>query len=458
MSDQHTNKVDSNIEKLNLFSLKKVFKGATVYSLGEVLVNASGFFLIPLYTRLLTPADYGIVGYLQVFLQVATVVVAFGFNAAQARYYFENYADTEAMGRFAFTINLVTVTIAIIIGVPLTFLGIHFSWTLGLAHIPFWPYMVLTIWTVVLQVLVNNALSWYRAKQQFVVTSFLQITRFLLITGATLLFILVYDLKALGRVAGIFAGMSIFFVVSFVGYARKFKWKLSHEALRYAIIFGAPIVVHLLAGTIHNMIDRIILARFVSLDGLGIYTIAFTIGNALNIFIMGFNQAFQPSYFQLMSSSGEDKKYQIIRSFKLWLLIVTIIALVGILLGGPFLRIFAGPSFIATIQIFPWIILSVFMGGFYFFFSAPIFYFKKTKYLPLITGLSAVVNILLNLIFIPAWGLIGAAIATVISHIIQSIAALIIGNHLFSMKWPMGWIFISSGVIVLSTFLVWVLQ
>src|SRR5690554_7067562 len=48
------------------YSVKKVLKGASMYSLGDVLVKASGFFLIPLYTRVLTPADYGIVGYLQV--------------------------------------------------------------------------------------------------------------------------------------------------------------------------------------------------------------------------------------------------------------------------------------------------------------------------------------------------------------------------------------------------------
>lgn len=422
------------------FSLRKIFKGASIYSIGEVLVKASGFFLIPVYTRFLTPVDFGIVGYLQVYLQILTVIVAFGFHGAQTRYFYENTADKQAVGRFAFTINLIPIGFALIVVLPLTILGFFYNWTIGFENIPFSPFMILTLWTVVLQVLANNAVSWFRARQKFVAASVLQATRFLSITGFTLLLILGFDLGALGRVAGMFVGLFIFIVVSFSSYARHFVWRPSKDALLYAAAFGSPIVIHLLAGTVHNAIDRIILEGFVSLEELGIYTLAFTIGNTLNMFIMAFNQAYQPIYFQLMSSQQKDKELQVISVFKVWLLLITVIASFGIIFGAPFLRVFAGPRFVATIGVFPWIILAVFMGGFYFFFSTPIFYYKKTKYLPLITGLSAVINIGLNLLFIPLWGIIGAAFATVVSHVVQSIMALIIGNRLYRIRWPSFWI------------------
>jgi O-antigen/teichoic acid export membrane protein len=431
--------------------LRRVFKGASIYGLGEVLVKASGFFLIPIYTRVLTPADFGIVGYLQVFLQIATVIVAFGAHGAQTRYYYENSADVEMMGRFAFTINLVPVAFAVLIGLPVAILGSTLGWTLGAAQIPFSPYVVLTLWTVVLQVLANNAVAWYRARQQFAAAMVLQVTRFLSITGFTLLLILGFDLGALGRIGGLAAGMTLFVVLSFAGYTRHFVWRPSRDALRYAVAFGAPIVIHLLAGQVHNAIDRIILESYVSLDQLGIYTLAFTIGHTLNMFIIAFNQAYQPSYFQLMSSDREDKQQQVVKTFKAWLALMTVIATVGILLGGPFLRVFAGPRFAETVQVFPWMILAVFMGGFYFFFSAPIFYRKKTKYLPAITGASAVVNIGLNLVLIPIWGILGAAVATVASHIAQSGCTAVVGNRLYSTAWPWGWISLSALAVTTAT-------
>ena len=409
---------------------------------------------IPVYTRVLTPADYGIVGYLQVFLQIATVIVAFGAHGAQTRYYYENSADAQMMGRFAFTINLVPAAFALFVGLPIALLGSILNWTIGSANIPFYPYMVLTLWTVVLEVLANNAVSWYRARQQFTAAMVLQVARFLSITGFTLLLILGFDLGALGRIGGMAAGMTIFVLLSFTGYTRHFVWRPSREALRYAAAFGAPIVVHLLAGNIHNAIDRIILERYVGLDDLGIYTLAFTIGHTLNMFIMAFNQAYQPSYYQLMSSDRQDKDKQVVKTFKAWLVLVTVIASVGILFGGPFLRVFAGPRFVGTIDVFPWIILAVFMGGFYFFFSTPIFYFKKTKYLPAMTGTSAVVNIGLNLWLIPIWGIVGAAIATVVSNVVQSGLALVIGNRLYRTRWPYGWSLVSVVIVAAAAWLV----
>jgi len=136
----------TNTEHIPLFSLRKVLKGASIYSLGDVFAKTSGFFLIPLYTRVLTPDDFGIVGYLQVLLRIATIILSFGFQVAQTRYYYENHTDSVSLGRFLFTINMVPVSLAILIGIPLTILGIVNHWVIGSENIPFYPYMVLIIW------------------------------------------------------------------------------------------------------------------------------------------------------------------------------------------------------------------------------------------------------------------------------------------------------------------------
>lgn len=429
------------------FSLRRVLKGATIYSLGDVLVKASGFFLIPVYTRVLTPADYGVIGYLQVFLSVATVILMFGFNGAQTRYYHEHGADMVMQCRFAFTINLVPVVVGLVLIVPLAIAGRLLDWTVGAANIPFWPFMVLTMGTVVLQVMANNAVAWFRTRQQYVAASVLQVTRFFAVTGFSLVLILGFGYGALGRVAGLFAGMLVFTVLSFAGYARYFVFRPSKAALAYAVGFGAPLVMHHLAGQVHNMIDRVILERYVGLDDLGIYTLAVTVGMTLNTFVGAFNQAYKPGYYALMSSEAADREAQIVRTFKAWLIMITGLATGGILLGGPFLRVFAGPRFVATIDVFPWIILSVFTGGFYLFFSKPLFYFKKTTYLPPLTIAGAAANVGLNLVLIPRMGMIGAAIATVISHGIHSGITLLVGNRVFPVRWPWGWVVASLSVV-----------
>jgi len=435
---------DKNIKNI---SLKKIFRGASIYSLGEVLVKASGFFLIPLYTRILSPTEYGIVGYLQVFMQVLVVIFGFGFNGSQTRFYFENINNIFKIGRFSFTINLFLLFIAIIIGIPISILGSYYDWKIGNSNISFNPYFLLIIWAVFSQIFSNNAVAFYRAKQNFIIASLLQLSRFIFINTFTVIFIIKYNMGALGQIAGILLGTLIFMIISFIGYSKIFIFKPSINYIKYSFSYGLPIVIHLLAGTIHNVIDRIILEKFVDLETVGIYTLGFTIGSALNIFIISFNQAYQPSYFKLMGSETVNKENSIIKIFKIWLRLITIISALGIIFGAPFLKIFAGKEFIETINIFPWIILAIYLGSFYYFFSSPIFYFKKTLFLPIITITSALINIVLNIILIPKLGMFGAAYSTIISHIVQSLLAYIIGNRLYKIIWPLKQILISSLII-----------
>jgi len=431
------------------FSVKKLFRGASIYSVGEILVKASGFFLIPIYTRVLTPSDYGVVGYLQVILQIFTVVLAFGFHGAQSRYYYDVDKDLQQLGRFSFSINISQIILFMLIAVPVSIIGFKYSITVGKSKILFYPFVLLTIWTALLQVLANNAVGYYRASQQFTRAAILQLLRFIFITGFSLYFVLNKELGALGRVFGLFLGMFVFIIISFWNYTRVFVFQFSFEDLKYALGFGTPLVIHLLAGTIHTAIDRVILERYVSMGELGIYSLAFNIGNVLNMFIISFNQAYQPTFFDLMSSERTDKKSQIIKIFSVWLWLLTIIVLAAILIGPYFLKIFAGENFVSVIEVFPFMIISFFFGGFYYFFATPLFYYKKTKLLPIITIISSTVNIILNILFIPQFGIIGAAVATIISHVVQSLIALILGNRMLKIEWPVKHI-LSSILLVLS--------
>lgn len=430
------------------FSLRRLLAGAGVYSLGEVLVSASGFLLIPLYTRVLTPTDYGVVGYVQVFLQVTVPILAVEFHGAQARYLFEDHGTADELGRFLFTINAFPTVVAIAVFAPLTVLGVTLRWTVGSAGIPFWPYMTLVLWSALFTVLANNALGYYRALQRYAVATALQVGRFLGITGFTLFFVLVLDMGALGRIGGLFAGLLLFVFVSFAPYARHFRFQWDGAALRYALLFGAPLVIHALAATVHAVIDRFILERYVDLEQLGIYSLAFTVGNALNLFIVGFNRAFQPSYYRFMAEESDSADHHVVRSFTAWLLIISVVSIIGIVAGRPFLQVFAGPRFVSAGPLFPWIILAVFLGGFYYFFSAPLFYYKKTAILPLITGSSAIANIGLNLLFIPRFGAIGAIVATGASHAIMSALAFGFGMRLQRVSWPYWLIAISLAAVV----------
>jgi O-antigen/teichoic acid export membrane protein len=421
-----------------------------MYSLGDVLVKASGFFLIPIYTRILTPTDYGIVGYLQVFSQILIVVLGFGFHGAQTRYYYEHRDENDTVGKFMFTINSTTIVAFLVLILPLLLVGSLRGWTVGSENIPFYPYVTVTLIAVLLSVLNTNVTSSLRMKQNFLGATLVHVFTFLFTTSATIFLVVYLKQGAFGRIAGNALGLAIIFLPCYIFlYARQFKFQFSKEALKYAVGFGFPIVIHLLMGTIHNSIDRLMLEHYLPISELGIYTLGISVATVLQMFVTAFNQAYQPSYYELMESGGESRETHIVKTFKFWLVMLTLATCIGIVIGGPFLTIFAGSQFRDVSSIFPYLLLSVYAGSFYFFFSSPIFFYKKTHLLPLITGSSAIINIVLNLLLIPKYGINGAAIATIISHIWISAISYVVGNRLFKIKWPLLFMIASIFLVIL---------
>lgn len=418
------------------YSLRKVLKGASMYSLGDVLVKASGFILLPIYTRILTPTDYGIVGYLQVFSQILVVVFGFGFHGAQTRYYFEHH-DDETLGSFLFTINSTTIVAFFVLCLPLIIIGSLYGWAIGSENIAFHPFINVSLIAVLLSVLNNNMTSSLTMRQNFLGATLVNIFTFLFSTSLTIFCVVYLKQGAFGRIAGNALGLGIVFLTCYLFlYAKQFKPKFSIEALKYAVGFGFPIVIHLLMGIIHSSIDRIMLEHYLPISELGIYTLGISVATVLQMFVTAFNQAYQPSYFKLMESGTDSRERNIVKTFKIWLGLLTLATCIGIVIGGPFLMIYAGEQFGEVSSIFPYLLLSVYAGGFYYFFSAPIFFYKKTHYLPIVTGSSAIINIIMNTLLIPRYGINGASIATIISHIWISLVSYIMGTRLFKIKWP----------------------
>jgi O-antigen/teichoic acid export membrane protein len=123
--------------------------------------------------------------------------------------------------------------------------------------------------------------------------------------------------------------------------------------------------------------------------------------------------------------------------FALWLTGIGAICLIGMLWAKEFLILLTPKVFHAAAGVVPIIIMGNFFHGIYFFAVSPIFQFKKTKFLPFLTGAAAMVNIGLNLLFIPRFGIVGAAYATLLSFTFQAVLVYVIGRRLFDPKFEL---------------------
>ena len=430
------------------YSLRLVFKGASIYTIGQVGTKAFGFFLIPVYTRFLSPAEYGIVGYLHVMLQLMSTMLMFGFFGAQTRYYYEFKNEGRRFGEFLFSINMYLIAVLLLICGSLTFWGSYIYGLLKVKNIPFYPYLPIIIWTAFFQIINQMVVSYYLASKQFKECALLQFLQFAFMTAMILFFVVYMKEGALGKVKGHLVGQMAFFVLFYIPYLRKFVFRFDKQYVKYALAFGIPIVFHLLAVVLHNSIDRVILEKYVTMEQLGIYSLGYQIGMVMSIIVIAVNNAWQPNYFDLMSSDAHDKGYENRRIFALWLVVIGPACLIGMLWAKEFLILFTPENYHAADGVVPIIILGYFFQGVYFFAVSPIFQFKKTKVLPFLTGAAALLNIALNFLFIPRFGIYGAAYATLISFCFQSVFVYFMGRKLYNPQFELAKILIVMTLLI----------
>jgi O-antigen/teichoic acid export membrane protein len=413
------------------YSLRSVIQGSTVYTAGSFLVRATGFLLVPIYTRYLTPHDYGIIGILNVVVTLMSSVLALGLYQAQTRFYHEVRGDREQVGELLFSTNAVMVGVTLAICGTLTVVGAPvFERLLRNDSITFVPFVVIVLWTVFFTVLNRLMLNYYVAKTQYTYSAALQFVQFVTTVGFIILFVVVRGEGALGSVKGVFAGNVTFFVLFYWRYAAEFVRRLNARYIVEMVKMGLPIMIHMTAGAAMVSVDRLVLERYLSLSEVGLYTLGFSFASVLSVIVMSINRAWMPNYYQLMGEADPHRSGEIRRAYCLWVTAIGTVCIAASVGSRELVELFTTQRFFAAARVVPVILLGFFFQGTYFFMVAPIFHFKRTALLPIITLTAAAVNIALNLLLIPRFGIMGAAAATATSFVALAAMAYVLGRRL----------------------------
>ena len=185
-----------------MFAKGKQLAGqSSLYTIGEVLRSSLSFLLLPIYTRLLSPADYAILGVMSPVFSLLSITMALGMPAALLRFYFDYKDDPAMLRRYVGTVTVFGIGCGLIGSILLTLLGpAIFGWLLP--NTPFNPYVLITIWNAGISVVSVLVLQLFRARQQakFFVT--FSLVDFSLTTALIILLVVGLRLGALGSLWG----------------------------------------------------------------------------------------------------------------------------------------------------------------------------------------------------------------------------------------------------------------
>jgi O-antigen/teichoic acid export membrane protein len=220
--------------------------------------------------------------------------------------------------------------------------------------------------------------------------------------------------------------------------------------VREALGYGLPLVPHALASWVLQAADRLILERHVSLTELGLYNFGYTLGMAMQFLVMGINQAWMPHYFRLMKADPEAKK-KVVRVTSIYIALVGGACLFGVLFAGEIIRLLMPASYWASARYVPPVATGYLLLGLYYFASSPLFFLKKTRVIPLLTGSAAALNIVANVWLVPSYGAMASAWITLATYGLLFLLAYLVGQHYQRIAYPQARYGFFIGLVLIAT-------
>lgn len=409
----------------------KLVKNSSIYTGTNVLRTAIPFLLLPVFTRYLTPTDYGIVATFQVLLAIAVVFVNLNMHGAVA-------VNSFKIEKQELKVYIGNVVFLLSISFLLMF-GIIYAVKTPLSHLVKFPenWLPITVIVALCQSLFTLVLTLWQVEQKAVPYGIFQLSLTILNVTLSLVFVVLLGWQWQGRLLGIILTLIIFaFLSVFIIYKRKYvQFTLNKAHIKDALLFGIPLIPHALGAWIITAIDRIFINSMVSVAATGLYTVGYQVGMIIGLIATSFNLAWSPFLFEKLKGDSPNAKIKIVELTYLYAIGIILLALMLSIVAPYLLKFFVGKEFYSSYTYVIWIALGYAFTGMYYMVAGYIFYMKKTYMLSAITFSVACTNVVLNYVLIKANGAIGAAQATTISLFLGFVLTWICSAKVYKMPW-----------------------
>ncbi len=394
---------------------KNIFKNISFYTIGALIPKAIGFFLLPIFTRYLSPDEYGIINYTESITLFLFAITILSLNTYLLRHVFDYEKEEDRKKLIGNVFLFITFINFVMLAIELVlFPRIISAFDI---KIDFNPYFILALINNFLHIFSVVPLIIFRYKGKAKNFVAVNITHSFLQIILSLILVIYLDMGVLGRYYGSLISNIIFLIVYLIIVYNNTILKLNLPQIKEGLVFSLPLVPGTFLSIIISVSDRIMLERFVSLTDLGIYSVANTLGMLLQILAYSSYLTYEPIIFSKIGKDGFADSIYKIKTF--FMSIIIVLAFLYALFSKEILTIMVSSKFMMGVKVIPIIILStVFISGNYLF-GTILIGFKKTNISFLSNTAGAIINIMVNLFMIPLTGIYGAALSTLTSYFIM---------------------------------------
>jgi O-antigen/teichoic acid export membrane protein len=389
-------------------SVKQLFGNSATYAVGVVMRNVSSLVMLPIYTRHLTPSDYGTIELLGMVIDFVAIFIGLQISSAVYRYYGLATTETEKKSVISSAMAFMISTYAV---------GIAIVWLLSPAisvrvfGAPGFEHLIsLFSLTLLLSALSEVPMTYVRALERpwlFVGLSALQLT---LQIVCNVWFVVVQQLGVIGVVYSSLLARLIFALVVSVFALSRTGFGISRSMLKSLAAFSIPIMLGSLATFYMTSIDKYLLRHLSGLASVGVYTLGYKFAMVLTgLVAMPFLSAWEPMRYKLLAAP--DAQQQFARVLRLYTVVLSAVWLCLAMFSEDVLKIMSKPDFWAAAEVTPWIVLAYVFHCWTDYTNFGIMLSGKTYYFTVASVLGGVTTTILCWLLIPHFGFVGAGMA-----------------------------------------------
>ena len=399
--------------------IKDFSKDTIVYGLGKAIKKFIGFLLLPLYTRVLSPNEFGIIDSLGTLIFLVTTFFNFGLDTASGYFYFQP-SDEKEKGRILYTVFILRLVVII----PAVIFSFFSSWisVKMFGSDQYTTAVLITLLTVPLNMLMSEQELVFRFNRQAWAYNILTLVKTTANIAGGIILVVNLKLSVTGaQMASMFSTFAVV-LVSFSFFTRKkyvysFSWQWAKKLLKY----GYPLIWGGMAVWIYSVSDRFFLLHYKSLTEIGYYSIGSTFSQPISLVNMAIQMSFGPLFYSVFNGetdTGKPKSKQFMKNIVSFYISLACIFCVALsVFSSELVGFITTKVYLPGIVVIPVLLFYSILAQLSEIVPVGISISEKTWYFTWSIILGASLNAGLNFIFIPLWGYLGAAITTLLAGI-----------------------------------------
>jgi O-antigen/teichoic acid export membrane protein len=406
-------------------------RNSIIYFMPVIAGTLVALITLPIFTRVLTKEDYGVLALAQVYAVFMSGLINFGLTVGYARNFFE-YKDEKRTSQLLYsTLAFVFTSYTVFIFLTYLFKATLAGWIIGSAEhqsLLFWAFCSTSLMSFKVYYLTYfkntenaKAFVWYTVDET--------ILGILL----SLVFVVYFRIGVIGLVYGQLLAALVVFCALACRFLKMLPPSFSWPVLKDSLALSYPLTPRIFLGVIGSQFDKYMIGLMGTTGGVGVYSIGQSISYSVFTFMTAIQNVFSPQVYKRMFDSQERGGEEIGKYLTPFIYICIAFGLLISLFSEEIIFILTPQSYQGAADII--IVLSMLYGSYFFGKQPQLIFAKKTFMTSILTLVSIMVNVAVNIPFILKWGAIGAAWGALTAGVISGTISFIISQKYYRIFW-----------------------